>query len=222
MNVLITGAGRGIGLELASFYAMRHRVFGTVRDERHAHKLTSLGAEALHLDLNQPASIKALAKALTDTPIDILINNAGVLYPEHDLDDIDAFNFLQSMQVNALGPLLLTQALLPNLLAGKAKKLVFITSLMGSMTDNGSGSFYSYRASKAALNAVAKSLAADLKSEGIKVGLYHPGWVQTDMGGPRALLDVGTSAAGLSERIASLDDNQSGQFQSFDGTPLPW
>ncbi|WP_417359120.1 SDR family oxidoreductase [Gallaecimonas pentaromativorans] len=222
MKILITGGGRGIGLELASFYAMRHQVSVTVRDERHANKVASLGARPLFLDLNQQQSINDLAKTLDGEAIDILIHNAGVLHPEGDLDEVDAFNFAHSIQVNALGPLLLTQALLPNLLAGQTRKLVFITSLMGSMSDNGAGSYYSYRASKAALNSVAKTLAVDLASDGVKVGIYHPGWVQTDMGGPRALIDVGTSVAGLIARIDELDETRSGRFLNHDGTPLPW
>lgn len=222
MNILITGAGRGIGLELAAFYAKRHQVITTVRNPRHGEALGALGVQVQHLELTQHQSILDLAKALGDTPLDLIIHNAGVLHAESDLDEVDAFNFAHSIQVNSLGPLLLTQTLLPNLLATPTRKLVFISSMMGSMGDNGSGGYYSYRASKAALNAVAKSLAVDLAGDGIKVGLYHPGWVQTDMGGSRALIDTQSCVAGLTARIQELDAAHSGRFLNYDGKPLPW
>ncbi|WKE64548.1 SDR family oxidoreductase [Gallaecimonas kandeliae] len=223
MNILITGAGRGIGLELASHYqALGHQVLGTVRSKQHKAALETKGIRALELDLTQQHSVLELAEALKGQALDLIVNNAGVLHAEADLDEVDAFNFAHCIQVNSLGPLLLSRALLPNLLAGKAKKLAFISSLMGSVGDNGSGGYYSYRASKAALNAVAKSLAVDLAPEGVRVGLYHPGWVQTDMGGPRALIDTATSVAGLTQRIEELDEAASGRFLNYDGKPLPW
>ncbi|WP_406666602.1 SDR family oxidoreductase [Gallaecimonas sp. GXIMD1310] len=222
MNILITGAGRGIGLALTQHYLPEHKVFATARNQDALEQLSTMGAKALALDLNDPTSFATLAGQLSDTPLDVVIHNAGVLYREGTLADINADAFAHSFAVNATAPLLLSRALQANLEAGQGRKVAFISSVMGSISENQSGGQYSYRASKAALNAAARSLALQWASLPIHVGIYHPGWVQTDMGGSQAPVHVIDSANGLAQQIDALDAERSGQFFAFDGRALPW
>ncbi len=225
MTVLITGANRGIGLALAQHYSRQgERVIACVRRPADAAELRRLPDVRVHeLDLSRDDSIQALKAKLMDTPISLLINNAGLYGPSpSNLQTLRRHDWQAVMDVNLFGPMLLTQALKTNLHNADQAKVIFLTSKMGSIADNSSGGCYIYRASKAALNAAVHSLAQDLIHEGIWVGLFHPGWVKTDMGGPNALIDTDTSVAALVARIDDLCLGNSGHFLNYDGTPIPW
>jgi NAD(P)-dependent dehydrogenase (short-subunit alcohol dehydrogenase family) len=227
LTILITGANRGIGLALTEQYLNKGaRVIATCRKPEAAKALQTLQKThpqltILQLDVTNILAINTLAKNFTD-PIDILINNAGVGSRNDNLKEVELTPWLQIMQTNAFGPLALTRALLPNLRLGNQKKVIMMTSRIGSIADNSSGGSYAYRASKAALNTITKSLAIDLTVDGIKVLSIHPGWVQTDMGGPNALIDVHTSTAGMMREIDNLTMQKSGGFVSYNGEQIPW
>lgn len=228
-TVLITGANRGIGLEFARQYLARgDRVIAACRNISAASALQQLGANhkqlvPLPLDAADDESIAAFPQQLQDEAVDIFINNAGVYGPrDGKFGKVAGADWLHVLQVNSVAPLLLTQALMPNLRKGKSKKLLYLTSKMGSIADNGGGGHYVYRSSKAALNMVAKSLAIDLASAGFIVAVLHPGWVKTDMGGPNALIDTLTSVTGMVEVIDGLGQQQSGGFYNYDGSVIPW
>ena len=224
--VLVTGAGRGIGLELARRYAADGwTVLATVRDAGKATALRALpgAVEVLPLEVTDAASVSALAAALAGRPIDLLINNAGVYGPENPrLGGFDYEAWAQVVAVNTFGPVRVTEALLPNLRAGSGRTVATVTSLMGSIGDNTGGGAPYYRSSKAALNAAMKTVAIALAPEGFTVVVLHPGWVRTDMGGPAAPLDVATSAAGLIGVIGRVGPADSGRFLNYDGRELPW
>jgi NAD(P)-dependent dehydrogenase (short-subunit alcohol dehydrogenase family) len=215
---VVTGANRGIGLELCRQLAARgEEVIAVCR--RSSHGLDALGLRVESgVDLIDAASAANLAERLAGVSIDVLVNNAGTLQ-RVGLDDLDVDSIRRQFEVNAVGPLRLTRVLLDNLGAGS--KVVILTSLMGSMTDNTSGGSYGYRMSKAALNAAAVSLARDLQSRQIAVAILHPGMVSTDMTGHRGVA-VADSVAGLLERIEGLDLDNSGTFWHADGRVLPW
>ncbi|HEY0907317.1 MAG TPA: SDR family oxidoreductase [Methylophilus sp.] len=226
-TVLITGANRGIGLEYARQYAADgYRVLATTRHLQTAEALQALARQypnlKLHsLDISSAEVIRLLATQLQTETIDILINNAGV-YPESTFGRTDTQAWLTAFQINTLSTYLLAEAFLSHLQRARQPRLVAMTSKMGSIADNGSGSEYIYRSSKTALNMVVKSLAIDLKPSNISVVALHPGWVRTDMGGPNGLIDVQTSVAGLRQVIDRLDASLSGQFIAYDGQPIPW
>jgi NAD(P)-dependent dehydrogenase (short-subunit alcohol dehydrogenase family) len=224
MRVLITGANRGIGLELArQFLARGDDVDATARDPEHAADLRGLkGKLSVHkLDVTDGASVAALAKSI-EAPLDVLVNNAGINRPGQHLHDLDLSKTLELFSTNALGPLRVTHAFLPHIRRGTSKKLVHVTSGMGSIADNKRGASYGYRMSKAALNMMSRSLAVDLKPEGIISFVINPGWVQTDLGGPSAPTPVEDSARGIIERIDAASLDTSGTFQNWDGGTYPW
>ncbi|MDK3019140.1 SDR family NAD(P)-dependent oxidoreductase [Pseudodonghicola flavimaris] len=208
MHVVITGAGRGIGKALADRYrAAGHRVTGTARD----------GSAEIRLDVTDPAAQTAMAAQLAGDPVDLLICNAG-LYPDKGQrleDGYPAQMWAEAFAVNVTGVFLSVQALLPNLRAATGK-IGLISSQMASHQRAPGGS-YIYRSSKAAVLNLGRNLAADLKPEGIAVGIYHPGWVQTDMGGPQAEITVDQAAEGLADRFAALDIADTGCFRTWDG-----
>lgn len=222
-TVLITGANRGLGLEFARQYQdAGASVIATCRDPAQATALCALGVRVEALNVSDPASIAALATKLKGEPLDIVINNAGIWGPQHQsANSCPPEAMLEVFAVNTVAPLMLSRALKPNLNAGRDKKLIFVTSKMGSISDS-SGGVVAYRASKAALNIVAHGLAKDWAKDGILVGVFHPGWVQTDMGGPGAPLLAPQSIAGLRERIAELDETTSGRFIAYDGAEIGW
>lgn len=223
MTVLVTGANRGIGLELArQLTGQGHRVIGTARKPAEATALKELGAEVMQLDVTDSSSVAALAAGLDGQPVDLLINNAGTGgQPPGSLQETDFERVKLTFDVNSIGPMRVTQALLPNLLAGEGKKIIHISSIMGSIASN-SGSYYGYRASKAALNMLNSSLALELEDKGVTSVVLHPGWVQTRMGGPNAQISVDVSVAGMLKVIAGLGLEQSGHFYDYQGNELPW
>jgi NAD(P)-dependent dehydrogenase (short-subunit alcohol dehydrogenase family) len=221
-TVLITGTNRGIGLELARQYAANGwRVHACARDPGRATALKSVSGDLrIHkLDVTSDADIAALARALAGEPIDLLINNAGV---GGDDESMEPKAWLAVFAVNSIAPMRIAEALLPNVETSKERRIVSITSRMGSIADNSSGGSYAYRSSKAALNAAMKSLAIDLKPKGITIAVLHPGWVKTDMGGTGAPLATKASAEGLRRVIAGLKPADSGGFFNYEGTRLPW
>lgn len=221
-TVLITGAGRGIGRALAATMAAAGwTVLGTVRDPSQGADLVD-DAEVHLLDVTDPASIAQLAAALAGRPLDVLVNNAGTVGPQRQSSlDMDFDGFARTLEVNTLGPLRVTQALLANLRAAAPARLVNVSSRMGSLSYAKSDTT-AYRASKAALNKVTQCLATDLAAEGIAVAAVHPGWVRTDIGGPQADIDAGTCADGLHKVIEGLNMGTAGRFFDYLGNTLDW
>lgn len=241
VTVLITGANRGVGLALARQYvADGAEVIACCRDAANAGPLKQLAASSrcvriVQLDVADEASIASLKRALGNQPIDILINNAGVngTPKAQSANSIDAEGWMATVRVNALAPMLIAHALRENLKCGSEKKLVAITSDMGSTgVDYGATSSirserYAYRASKAALNNGMRGLARDWAGDGVLVGIFNPGWVRTDMGGARAAassisISPEESARGLVRRIAELAPATSGTFRDYQGETLAW
>lgn len=218
-HVVITGANRGIGLELARLYASRgDRVTGVCRES--SPELDAVAATVIDgIDVTREADVATLATTLAGANIDLLINNAGLLQDEV-LGSIDFDSIRTQMEINAYAPLRVAQALLKLIPAGG--KIANITSRMGSIADNDSGGRYGYRASKAALNAFGKSLAMDLKPKGIAVAQLHPGYVQTRMVGFTGHITPAEAARGLADRIDGLTLENSGSFWHSDGQQLPW
>ena len=223
-TVVISGANRGIGLELARQYtADGAQVVAGVRDPDGAGELKALpGVQVHRLDVGDDASVAAFHAAVGDRPVDILIANAGVFGARHQvLGTFDFADWLQTFNVNSLGPVRLAQAFAPNLRAGQDRTLVAITSTLGS-TSAHAGDMFAYRASKAALNNAWAGLAKAMAGDGIVCLPLHPGWVKTDMGGEGAQLTVTQSADGLRRMIAGARREQSGHVFDYDGQPLPW
>lgn len=224
MRAVVTGANRGIGLELVrQLLARGDEVHAAVREPERAADLRALEGVRIHrLDQLEPASVAELAAALGSAPIDLLVNNAGVYGgTRQHLPDIDFEDLVATYRVNALGPLRVTLALLPNLKAARGK-VIHVTSGMGSITDNKSGAFYAYRMSKAALNMMSRSLAVDLRGAGVASAVINPGWVKTDMGGPGAPTPAPESVRGMLREIDSFGIEDSGAFLDWKGRPYPW
>ncbi|MFD1913089.1 SDR family NAD(P)-dependent oxidoreductase [Halodurantibacterium flavum] len=217
MTILITGAARGIGRGLRDAYlAQGQEVIGTCRGPAPDH-----GAW-LSLDVRDPAAHREMALALGGQPLSLLVCNAGI-YPDKGQrlgDGFAATDWADAFAVNVTGVFLTVQALLPNLRAARGR-IAIIASAMGSDTRAPGGS-YIYRASKAAALNLGRNLATDLKPDGIAVGIYHPGWVRTDMGGAAAEIDLETATAGLIARFEELAPDTTGRFLAYDGTPVPF
>jgi len=218
-HIVITGANRGIGLALATQFKQRgDKVTAVCRKASEA--LKALGVSIIeNIDVTNSDSISKLSRQLSGQSIDILINNAGLLEREQ-LGSLSTATIEAQFKVNAMGPLLVTDALRDNLHEGS--KVIMITSRMGSMADNGSGAYYGYRMSKAALNAAGVSLANDLKDDGIAVAMLHPGFVQTEMVNNAGDISAGTAAERLIQRIDELTIDTTGQFKHSNGDTLPW
>lgn len=231
-RVLITGASRGLGLEyVRQWLARGHRVFALARDPAGSPDLAELAGRhpgtltPVTCDVADDASV-ARAGAAVEGVVDGLetvINNAGVMGERRDPDDLDLAEVRDHFEVNALGPLRIVRAFLPLLRGGRpVRRLVHMTSLMGSVADNRSGDAYAYRMSKAALNMASRSLAIDLAGDEIVSVVLHPGWVRTRMGGRSAPLGVETAVGDLIRTIEGLDLGKSGGFYDREGAPLPW
>jgi NAD(P)-dependent dehydrogenase (short-subunit alcohol dehydrogenase family) len=229
-TLLITGANRGLGLEFTRQYAAAGwQVLACCRAPERADALLTLASSqpdqiSVHaLDVSDLNAIDILAQQLRDTPIDLIINNAGIYPDRHGgfgYTDYDAW--MMAFLVNSMAPMKITEAFVSNLDRGAGKTVATISSKMGSLDDNTSGGCYLYRSSKTAVNMVVKSLSLDLASRGIRVVVLHPGWVQTDMGGPNALTTPEESVSGMRNVIDHLTKEDSGRFISFDGTNVPW
>lgn len=228
-TILITGANRGIGLKLTEQFAEDGwRVLACCRNPDQAEDLRALGdaspaIERFALDVSDYAQMGDLAASLRDRPIDVLLSNAGIYGPRGlAFGEVDAEAWRDVFEVNSIAPLMLAQAFVESVAASRQKLIAVISSKMGSIGDNGSGGSYIYRSSKTAVNQVVKSMSVDLAACGISVITLHPGWVQTDMGGPNAEIGVTESASGLKSVLQSAGPAQNGQFFNFDGKPIPW
>jgi NAD(P)-dependent dehydrogenase (short-subunit alcohol dehydrogenase family) len=224
-TVLITGANRGIGLELAKQYAGDGwSVIATARDPKNADGLNALKGDLRveGLEVTDEKQIATLAKKLKGTAIDVLLNNAGMLTGYEPFGETDTASWLRTLHVNSIAPLKLTEALVEHVASSRQKKVASITSGMGSIGSHASTGAYAYRSSKAALNMVMVTAANELRSRGISVAVISPGWVKTDMGGANATLDVKQSAAGIRKVIDKLNVGISGQFFNYSGENLPW
>ena len=218
-TTVITGTNRGIGLELARQTAARgDDVIALCRNP--SRELKNLGVHIVDgVDVGSDQSVADLPSRIGTVKIDILINNAGIL-SRQSLDQLDTDAIRQQFEVNSLGPLRVTCALIPMLNPGA--RVAIVTSRMGSVTDNTSGGHYGYRMSKAAVNIAGASLAQDLKSRGVAVVLLHPGYVSTDMTGHSGTVQPEDAAEGLLQRIAELTAETTGQFRHMNGETLPW
>jgi NAD(P)-dependent dehydrogenase (short-subunit alcohol dehydrogenase family) len=225
-RVLITGANRGLGLGFARAY---HRegweVVAAVR--RSAPELEALagdGVDIHRLDLCADDELSALPAGLAGRPLDLLLNNAGrMAEPKRQgFGHFDRALWHEVFDINLFTPMRLAELLAPNLERADRPRIVTLSSTLGSIQLNAQGGLYAYRASKAAVNAMTRSLALDLQDRGIIAIALNPGWVQTDMGGPDAELDVETSVRGMQRVIDGLRPADSGKFLSWDGRELPW
>jgi NAD(P)-dependent dehydrogenase (short-subunit alcohol dehydrogenase family) len=225
-SALITGAGRGIGLELVRQYAGDGwRIHATCRDSKGASALEGVKGDVLihRLDVTKAVQIAALVRDLKGEPIDLLINNAGRTGArDRSFGNLDYDIWEDVFRVNALGPIRVAEALVDLVAAGQRKQIVSITSRMGSIGANSDGGSYAYRSTKAALNAAMKSLSIELARRKIAVVVFHPGWVRTDMGGRSASLSPKKSVEGMRAVIDRLTLSDSGRFLNYDGTEIPW
>ena len=223
-TVFITGANRGIGLALArNFTAAGFNVIGTARKPEQATALKETGARVEQLDVTDQASVDAMAQRLAETPIDILINNAGIKGGDNkDMASLDVENMEWVLNVNTLGPVRVMQALFPNVQSGKRKMVVNISSTMGSIERNTWGCCAGYRASKTALNSINKTFAVDFGKQGVTFVVMHPGYVQTDMNEGQGNITPNQSGVGLMNVITGLDASDNGKFYDWQGNELPW
>lgn len=219
-HVLITGANRGLGLAFARRYLDRgDTVVGTARNPEEAEALQEAGARVEALDVNDPDSVSALAGRLGDMPVDLLILNAGIL-AEDPWPDLDPESVLDQLETNAVGPLRVVQGLRDALSRADSPKVIGLSSVMGSIGENSDGGYYGYRASKAAFNAVLRSLSVDL--EPIPVTAVHPGYVRTRMTGGQGHVTPEESTGDLVDLIDRVDRSMSGRFFDRHGKELPW
>jgi NAD(P)-dependent dehydrogenase (short-subunit alcohol dehydrogenase family) len=235
-TTLITGANRGLGLEFVRQYAADGwQVIAGCRNPDQAAELQSLVARAngavepQRLDVADGRSVAELARKLAGRPIDLLVNNAGMGGSGREtLGQIDYERWQEVLAVNTLGPLRVTEALIDHVAASPQKRVVTVSSGLGSLgslarqSGTGSGLGYAYRTSKAAVNMAMLALAHEVQPRGITAVILNPGWVRTDMGGPNARLSPEESIAGMRRVIADLTPADAGRFLSYDGTELPW
>ena len=230
-TVLVTGANRGIGLEFVRQHtAAGDRVIAVSRDPAEAHALAAIALRSGGRvttpagDVTDDASMAALAAQVGDRPIDIVIANAGVMGPErqHQPGKLDFDGWLRTLSTNTLGPVRTAEAFLPNLRAGAGKKLIAITSGMGSTGGEKGGGYLAYRSSKAALNNAWKNLSIALRGDGIVAVAMSPGWVKTDMGGAGAELTAEESVSAMRRLIGGFTARDSGRYVSHRGADIAW
>lgn len=226
-TILVTGANRGLGLEFTKQYAADGwQVLACCRAPNKADALQELAKThqnitVLPLDVADFMQIDALAEKLKAQAIDVLINNAGV-YPESSFENLNMDDWALAFRVNSMAPFKMIHAFKKHIGNSALKKAVTLSSKMGSIDDNSGGGSYIYRSSKTAVNMVMKSLSIDLKPLGISLVTLHPGWVQTDMGGPNGLINTQTSVNGLRLVIDHLTIENSGKFVAYDGKEIAW
>ncbi len=225
-TVLITGANRGLGLQFTSQYAADGwRVIATCRDPDSANDLKAVTGdiEVYPLNVLDLDAIAALATKLSGMPIDVLLNNAGVIGPgNHSFGEMDYDGWLETFRVNTLAPMKMVESFVGNVAASDRKLIVSLSSKLGSMADNAEGGHYIYRSSKAALNAVHMSWCNDLKTRGVASVVFHPGWARTSMGGSSAPVDPEESVRSIRGIIETLGIKDSGRFINYDGSPIGW
>jgi NAD(P)-dependent dehydrogenase (short-subunit alcohol dehydrogenase family) len=228
-TILITGANRGIGLELTrQFAADGWAVLACCRNPADAAELQTLSEhhsaiEVHTLDVTDYQQMAVLSAELRDRSIDILLSNAGIYGPRGaNFGDVEATAWREVLEVNSIAPLMLVQAFVEQVAVSQHKLVAVISSKMGSIADNGSGGSYIYRSSKTLVNMVVKNLSIDLAGRGISAITLHPGWVKTEMGGANAEVGVDESAAGLKLILQSAGPAQNGQFIEFNGDPISW
>ena len=228
-TLLITGANRGIGLELCKQYLDKNwEVHACCRNPKNAKELNTLADKnktlTIHeLEVTDEAQMDALKKALKNKPVDILINNAGVhALGASQFGKTDDKAWEEAVAVNLIAPMKMMEHFVENVSISDKKIIASMSSKMGSMDDNGSGGAYAYRATKAALNAIMVSAAHDLRHLDITALILHPGWVRTDMGGPHGEISVEQSAQMLRKILSECDISDSGKFFDIDGTVIPW
>ncbi len=227
---MITGASRGVGLEFVRQYdADGWRVFACCRTPGQADELAGIaslsdGRVTVHqLDVDQSASVSALKVELGDQPFDVLLNNAGIMGQRNAArGDIDYDAWQTCMNTNVFGPMRVAEAFADNVAASQQKKLITISSRMGSIGETGAANSIVYRSSKAAVNMVMKILANDLGPQGVIATSFHPGWVRTDMGGQGADISAAESAGGIRQVIAGLQAADNGGFRNYDGAVIEW
>ena len=221
-TVLVTGANRGLGLEFTRQYAADGwHVIACCRKPGEAEALKKVKGEVTieALDVTKDEKITKLATCLKGEAIDLLINNAGIFGPR---SGSATPAWLEVLRVNTIAPFRMAEAFAPHVARSKHKKIVNITSVMGSIASNDSGGSPIYRSSKAALNMVMKGLSNELKAKGVTVAVFHPGWVKTDMGGAGAPVAIPDSIGSLRKEIAKLKPSDNGKYFNYDGKPLPW
>ena len=237
-TVLITGAGRGLGLEFVRQYAADGwTVIAAARTpDKHAElgTLTKAAAGRIKvypLDVTDHAAIDALAARLAGVAVDVLINNSGTMGAQsfagqgmqaQRFGSSDYQDWAYQFQVNTLGPIKMSEAFVEHVATSLQKKIVTLSTVIASIGSNNLGGLYAYRSTKAGVNAIMKSMALDLARRGIIAVPVHPGWAATDMGGPNAPVRPQHSVAGLRQVIAGLTKEKSGRFWQWDGKELPW
>ena len=219
-TAVITGANRGLGLEMAKQYAAQGwDVIATAREPEKAEELNAIDkVTVMPLDAAEDSSIETFAEQLGGRPVDLFINNAGIYGPS----ELDRDRWLDLFNVNVVGPVKLATALRDNVAKSADKKMVVISSQVGSIAENESGSMMYYRTSKAAVNQAWHSLAQQWQDEDLTLAMLHPGWVQTDMGGENADLTPQESVEGMRSVIEGLDRNKNGKFYDYSGREIPW
>lgn len=219
-TVIITGANRGLGLEMAKQYSANGwNVIGTAREPEKAQELNALDkVTVMQLDIADDSSTQNFAEQLGNQPVDLFINNAGIYGPS----DFDRKGWLDLFNINVVGPVELATALKSNVAKSEGKKMVVLSSQVGSIAENDSGNMMYYRTSKAAVNQAWNSLAQQWKDEGLTLAMMHPGWVQTDMGGENADLTPEESVEGMRSVIDGITHDQNGKFYDYSGREIPW
>jgi NAD(P)-dependent dehydrogenase (short-subunit alcohol dehydrogenase family) len=226
-TVLITGANRGLGLEFVRQYSqLGWSVLACCRNLSNSNELEILqkkisSIEIFQLDVGNLNEIKDLSNTLKDRTIDILLNNAGI-YRSGALGSIDTEEWIESFKINTIAPYVVIESFLDQVMRSRQKKIVSITSKMGSIDDNTSGGSYMYRTSKTALNSMMRSMTYDLESKEISTLTLHPGWVKTDMGGSNAWINSTESVTGMIQQIEKLSQKNSGEYVDYSGKTIKW
>jgi NAD(P)-dependent dehydrogenase (short-subunit alcohol dehydrogenase family) len=236
-TMLITGANRGLGLDLTRrFAAEGWKIHACCRNPGRADALNALAAAhdvSVHaLDVADFGQIETLKATIGNEAIDVLFNNAGIMGTDQKpvdrndadqrFDTLDESEWMTVMRVNTLAPMRMCEVFVDNVAASDRRQMVHMSSIVGSIASNQSGLWYHYSTSKTALNMVMRSMAADLRERGITVVSLHPGWTQTDMGGPGAALTIEESVGGMVEVVRKLTPADSGRFIAWNGEDVPW